>query len=311
MTSPSALSTKNTAVAMNRLLLLLPLALLVLQGCSRELDAGTTPVTPAVPVTLADVSEEVRAMPIRTSGRLSAKKEQKLSFKIGGLIAFMTAEEGVNVRQGALLAQLNTAEIDAQVLQAESAVAKAQRDLARAEGLLADSVATLEQVQDAGTALEVAEANLRIARFNRQYAVIRAPSSGKVLRRMAEDNELVAPGAPVYLFGADREGWVVRVGLADRDVVNVALGDEATMHFDAFPDSLLTGRVTEIASAADPFSGTFEVEVALENPSVPLRSGWNSMSSRMMRRICERPFLGGMNFSIWSVKKMTPILSLF
>ena len=40
-------------------------------------------------------------------------------------------------------------------------------------------------------------------------------------------------------------------------------------------------------------------------------SGLKSINSRMIYRICLRPFLGGINFSILSEKKITPILSLF
>ena len=45
--------------------------------------------------------------------------------------------------------------------------------------------------------------------------------------------------------------------------------------------------------------------------SVDLLWGVKSNSSRMIRKICLRPFFGGMNFSILSEKKITPILSLF
>ena len=40
-------------------------------------------------------------------------------------------------------------------------------------------------------------------------------------------------------------------------------------------------------------------------------SGWKSINSRIIYKICLRPFLGGINFSIRSEKKITPILSLF
>ncbi len=45
--------------------------------------------------------------------------------------------------------------------------------------------------------------------------------------------------------------------------------------------------------------------------SVPVLSGVKSISSLIMNRMCFRPFFGGMNFSILSEKKITPILSLF
>ena len=45
--------------------------------------------------------------------------------------------------------------------------------------------------------------------------------------------------------------------------------------------------------------------------SVLVSSGWKSISSRMIYKICFFPFWGGINFSILSEKNTTPILSLF
>lgn len=265
---------KNAALVLWSVVTLAGLSLIV-SGCGRDVDAGTaTPAEQPVNVFVKNIAAEKRALPIRTSGRLSTKAEVRLSFKIGGLVDRVFVDEGQRVKKGALLARLNLAEIDAQVVQAKSGLEKAKRDKDRAEGLYADSVATLEQVQDARTAVEIAEANLKIASFNRAHAEIFAPSSGRILNRAAEAGELVGPGQPIYLFGANREGWVVRVGLADQDIVKVAVGDSAKLSFDAYPDELFEGRVTEVADAADPMSSTFEVEIAITDPAGLLKSGF-------------------------------------
>jgi multidrug efflux pump subunit AcrA (membrane-fusion protein) len=57
---------------------------------------------------------------------------------------------------------------------------------------------------------------------------------------------------------------VVRVALADRDAVRVRLGDRATARFDAWPGREFNGRITELAAAADPMTGTYGVEITLE-----------------------------------------------
>lgn len=244
-------------------------------GCGQDVDAGAKAANTApVNIYVKDVSKEKRALPVRSSGRLATKAEVRLSFKIGGYIDQIFVDEGRRVKKGTRLARLNLAEIDAQVVQAKSGVEKATRDLDRAEGLYKDSVATLEQVQDARTALDVATASLEIANFNRSYAEINAPASGRILKRTAEAGELVGPGQPIYLFGADRGGWVVRVGLADQDIVKLAMGDSASLSFDAYPGEQFKGAVTELADAADPMSGTFEVEIAVKDPRSLLKSGF-------------------------------------
>jgi RND family efflux transporter MFP subunit len=153
------------------------------------------------------------------------KSESKLSFKTGGIIQNIMVDEGQSVRKDQLLAQLNLEEIQSQVKQAELALSKAERDYERAGNLYRDSVATLEQYQNAGTALEVARSNASIAHFNLQFSSIHAPADGKILKRIAEPNEIIAPGHPVFLFAATGSNWVVRANLTDRDIVRVSIRD--------------------------------------------------------------------------------------
>jgi len=68
----------------------------------------------------------------------------------------------------------------------------------------------------------------------------------------------------VLVVGGNGRGWVVRTGLADRDVVRVHPGDTVQVRFDAWPEQAFTGQVSNISSAADPATGTFQVEVRVE-----------------------------------------------
>ena len=205
-------------------------ALLIGCGASADPPAESAPA-PRVEVATATI--RTQALPIRTSGRLASKAEIPLSFKIDGVIDRILVDEGTAVREGQRLAQLNLSEIDARVMEATAALEKAERDLARAERLHRDSVATLEDVEDARTAVDVAAARQQVARFNRQYAVIEAPAAGRILRRHAEAGEVMAPGRPMLTLGASSRGWIVRAGIAARDVVRLALGDSAQVTFDA------------------------------------------------------------------------------
>jgi RND family efflux transporter MFP subunit len=230
-----------------------------LAACAASTAAPPPAAAPPIAVTTAQVRRIDRARPIVATGVLSAKAEVKASFKIGGLIASLTVDEGARVKRGQVLGALQATEIDAGVEQARQAVHKAERDLARAKVLLEGKAATREQVDDATTGVEVARAQLRAAQFNRDHAVIRAPADGRVLRRLAEAGELVAPGQPIFLLSGD--GWVVRAGLADRDIVRVHDHDPASLTFGAWPDRPLTAHVSELASAATPPVMTYEVEL--------------------------------------------------
>jgi RND family efflux transporter MFP subunit len=108
----------------------------------------------------------------------------------------------------------------------------------------------------------VAEEGLRIARFNQQYAQIRATENGTILRKLMNEGEYAGAGAPVFfLSGTAGSDWVIRFGVADKDWARIKKGDKATVQLDAYPGKHFSGIVSEIAQGADPLSGTYEVEV--------------------------------------------------
>jgi multidrug efflux system membrane fusion protein len=227
-----------------------------------------------IPVRTEIVKEQMVSFPVHTTGRLSAKTESRLSFKTGGIIQKFYVEEGQIVNRDQLLASLNLSEIQPRARQAELALQKAERDFKRAKNLYEDSVVTLEQFQDAQTALEVTRANANIAKFNLTYSEIRAPSAGKILKRVSEVNEIVGPGQPVFLFASTESAWVVRAALTDKDIVNIRMDDSATVSFDAYPDRKFKCHVSEIGTIADPYTGTYEVELHLDEQPETLATGF-------------------------------------
>lgn len=231
-------------------------------GCARR--ASGSAGTPTHTVRVTAVANAALDDTLRATGLLTPKDEARLSFKIGGLIESIRVEEGQSVKAGEVLAVLKPTEINASLEQARQATGKAQRDLERGNALLADGVASLEQVQDLNTAFQVASAAQRSAEFNAAHARIVATVDGVVLRKLAEADETVQAGQTVVVLGGANRGWIVRLGLADRDVVRVRVGDAARVEFDAWPGRNFDGRVGNIASAADPGTGTFTVEVQLD-----------------------------------------------
>ncbi|MEP6731502.1 MAG: efflux RND transporter periplasmic adaptor subunit [bacterium] len=238
-------------------------ALLLVAAC--RTDAPHTIEKAPVAVRTQPVELSALARPVTGTGVIAARDEFPLGFKIGGVVARVYVREGDVVRAGQLLAELDLREIDAAVEKTRSALAKTERDRARAQALWADSLAPLAQLQDATTAVELARADVQSTGMNRRYATILAPTAGRVLRRAAEPGQMVAVGAPVVVIGGSTGGTVVRVGLTDRDVVRVHVGDAATLRLDAFPDRVTSGHVRQLAGAATAGTGTYMVEVMLDD----------------------------------------------
>ncbi|MFK8006171.1 MAG: efflux RND transporter periplasmic adaptor subunit [Saprospiraceae bacterium] len=226
-------------------------------------------------VRIETVEAKTKPIPIQAIGRLGSDTELKLSFKIGGFISSLKAKEGDYVRKGSLLGTVRTNEIDAQVLKAERAVQKASRDLDRVKKMFADSVATAENIDDLTTLLQVSEADLEVAKFNQKYAKIISPVNGRVIRRLAEPNELVSPGQPILMIASSQGStYVMKVSLSDKDVNRVKMKSQAEVDFDAFPNEVFSGKVSNIAESADPMTGTFEVEISIDAKKKRLRNGY-------------------------------------
>jgi RND family efflux transporter MFP subunit len=246
----------------------------VMSGCrsSATQEKHVQGVSP-LPVEVMRVERRILQIPLRETGQLTAKSQVKLSFKTGGIIARVTVDDGATVKKGDLLASLDLSEIEAHVEEARLAYRKALRDYRRVYNLYRDSVATLEQLEHIRTARDIAYNNLRIARFNLKHSVIRAPADGKILRRLAESGEMIAPGYPVLLFASTDKAWVVRCHVPDRDIVRIGPADSAVVHFDAWPGRRFSGAVTATGTAADPYTNTWEVEITLDPSDLQLVTG--------------------------------------
>ena len=279
------------------------LSTLIAAGCgdSKAADlSGQASELPHVETVAAELIEY--APEVFGTGRLASREESKLSFKTGGIVSRIHVREGQQVRRGQLLAELDLDEIEAQTQQASLgvqqagitlsnarlALERAERDYRNVQGLFADSVATLEQMEDAElqlrnarnqleaaqTGLAFSEKNQTVADFNLKYSSITAPANGTILMKLAEVNELVGPGTPVFLFGSKEKAQVIRVSITDKDVIHVKLGDRATVEFDAYPGETFPAEVREIASMADPYTNTYEVELEIDPAGKILLSGF-------------------------------------
>ncbi|MGB8170453.1 MAG: efflux RND transporter periplasmic adaptor subunit [Chthoniobacteraceae bacterium] len=259
-----------------KLSIFLPVAVsatLVLTSCRDPKTAVAATKTAPIAVETIQVKWSEESTPVTAPGLLARTLEADLSFKTGGVISEVNVRSGDEVRGGQVLGALRLEELDAALAQAESTLNKAHRDLERAKSLFTAKIDTLENRQNAESQVEQAEAGVRAARFNRQTAVLTAPASGRILARFAEPGEIAATGRKIVRFASDSEGWLVRVGLAQREVARIQIGNEAAVSFTGLPEPL-RARVARIAEEAEAASRTTLVELRLASlpPSI-LRSG--------------------------------------
>ncbi len=244
-------------------------------GCSPQKEAREeTSDKVALAVNTTTVENHTFHETVSSSGMLTSKSEIKLAFKTGGMIRKSYVNEGQYVKAGQLLAELDLSEIEAQVNQARIGFEKAKRDYERAESLHREEAVTRTTLNDAKSGLDIATQTLNAAEFNQKLSRIYAPVSGRILMKMAEQGELIGPFSPMFILGTGEQAYVVNVGLTDRDIVKISLGDKAEVTLDAYPGETFEGKVTQIAQMITPSTGTYGIEVEISARGKKLIAGF-------------------------------------
>lgn len=257
----------------NSLLFFLIISLFMSCGKKKELTKALIE-DDIVAVRLANVSQANSTETLKASGLVASLEEARLSFKTGGIIEKIYVKEGQNVRKGQLLATLNLTEINAQVQQATESVQKSERDLKRVTNLYRDSVATLEQVQNLTTSLNLVKQSLEIASYNQGYSKIYASANGVIVKKLMNEGELASSGIPVFFMNASGvNDWVIKVGIADKDWTRLHTGDRATVSLDAFPTIIFTALVSNLSQGADQNSGLYQAELKLNTQGKKMATG--------------------------------------
>ncbi len=259
----------------NRLYLLTALFSILLMGCSNKEHSTSLADSEIIPVKTMALSKQTVQRPIFTSGQFTTDDEAYLGFKTGGVIDRIFVKEGDAIRKGQLLATLNLGEIKSMVQQAQTGYDKALRDHERVTRLHQDSVATLEQLQNTRSALELAREQLAIARFNLNYSEIRAQNNGFVLRKLASEGQIAGPGTPVLQTnGAGRGNWLLKVAVSDHEWAMIQPGDKATLAVDLYPGQNYQAHVYSKSEGVDPYTGTFSIHLKpASSPTITIANG--------------------------------------
>lgn len=249
------------------------LCALLLAGCGT--DSPTEP--PATndkvfPVALATVANAPANAVVTVAGTVRYRYETPLGFTTAGKIAAVRFEEGDAVKAGALLAELDTTSVRADLDSAKAELDRARAEYQRFGSLFDKGWITRGQLERAEANARAAEARVSAAGFASSTARIIAPSSGTILARTAEPGQVVMAGTQVLLLGEASGGLVLRAPVIDSDLTRLKPGMPAEVRIDALPQGSLSGTISEIDGRANPGTGAFEVTIAL--PADPaLRSG--------------------------------------
>lgn len=259
---------------MRRLLLLL--AILLVGGIAAWLRFG---LPPRVAIALATQGTALEA--VYATGTVEPEQWARIGPAIRGRLTEVLVEEGRRVTEGQPLARLDDRQARSAATEAEARARFATEDLARTRTLVARDIsarATLERAErDAQAARAFADAaNQRLDDY-----VVRAPTSGLVLRRDAEVGEVVDTPAALFWVGEPRP-LRITAEVDEEDIARIAPGQRALLRADAFPGRAMTAEVAQITPKGDTVRKAYRVRLALPDDT-PLRIGMTVEANIVLR----------------------------
>jgi RND family efflux transporter MFP subunit len=198
------------------------------------------------------------------------KLQAVIEAKVSGRITRLPVTVGQSVKQGDVLVELATQEVQAKLDQANAAFRQAELDFSRVGNLRKQNAATQSEFDAAQARYNVAKAAVAEAEALSGYAKIPAPFDGVVARKLADEGDLAMPGKPLLELEG-RAGLRLVADVPSQLASHVLPQAKLTVRLDTLSDAI-TGTVAEISPAADPISRTVRVKVDLpESPD--LRTG--------------------------------------
>ena len=223
---------------------------------------GSAPVT-AVPVEVVEILPGAISAFIETNGTLEAEREVDIVARTGGPLVALNTEEGVRVRAGDVLAQIDEAESRAQLEIARVALQDAELVFNRAKASLENAIVSQEVYDTALSALESARAQVSGSEIQLGYTRITAPFDGLIIQRSVKFGETVTAGQQLFRISDFDPLWCT-IGVPERDLTRLSIGQPAIIEVEAFPERTFRGRVLRISPVVDSATGTIRVTLEVD-----------------------------------------------
>jgi RND family efflux transporter MFP subunit len=242
------------------------------------------------------------------TGYVVARHSSDVGVKVGGRLARLGFEEGTRVRRGQVIAEIEHADVSAQLEASRRAVAEAEaqlgqataardedvRNVERQRQLAKDGITTTQtltaaestalvsaaKVTAATAAIASARARVKVAEEALENTNVRAPFDGVVIKKRAEAGETVSPfgvqgqasqeGGAIATI-ADLSELEVQTEVSENTVAKLTPGMPAAVTLQAYQDHPYRGRLRQIFPSADRAKSIVEVRVTILDADVKVK----------------------------------------
>ena len=251
-------------------------ALAALSACNNDGSAAQVkdakPAASAVPVEVAKAARGSISASYSGTAALVADHEAQVTSKASGVLMKLFVEEGMTVKEGQLLAELDDAPAAAKLAQAEAQMHKADATFAYAEQSIKKNLIAKRDYDQANFDMLTQRAAYQSAKLELAYTRIVAPVSGVIAERSVKLGNLIQVNQNMFrIVGMDPLQAVLNV--PERQLGILKTGQTVQLEADALAGQKFTGNILRVAPVVDAASGTFRVTCEFHDKSGALKPG--------------------------------------
>ncbi|WP_158624822.1 efflux RND transporter periplasmic adaptor subunit [Gynurincola endophyticus] len=242
----------------------------ILAACKQT--PGADAVSPrTIPVITYTVQYDSVQSALQLSGNIDANTTVKLGFLVAGKIQQFGWNEGDRISKGQLVAQLDPANYQIAKEMADVQVKQVEDEFQRIKILHERNSVSESDFKKVEYTLQSALTQQKLQQKNLTDTRLYAPITGVVLKKLSENGEIVSTGYPIVVL-ADINKVKVNAYLPETQLQDVRIGQTATVSISALGETF-TGKVKEIAGAAEATTRAFTIRIEIDNPQLKIKPG--------------------------------------
>jgi len=214
---------------------------------------------------------------IELASTVISDNEKFITSRFMGFVKELQVSEGSTVKQGDLLYQIDTTDIDAKKTQAQMQVSMYQtqfetvkRNYERFQRLFEKGLVSKAQVEE----LEMNYNNLKdmvsiakaqVAEVNNQYKYLKitAPNDGVITKKMIKVGEMAIPGMPALVL-TDLSDLKITTEVSESDLFKITKNQEVTILIPSINFTSI-GHIESIIPSSNPMTHTFMVKISFQS----------------------------------------------
>ena len=246
-----------------------------------------SPLRQRVTVQAASMDNVQRQLAAPAAVEAEPSRMAKIAPPLTGRVVKLFVHFGDSVKPGDPLFTLDSPDLvsaQSDYLKAKSALAQAERNLARQKDLKEHGIGAQRELEQAQTDRDTAESEvertttrLRLLRVGPGTVggplTVTSPIAGRVIDLSTAPGQFQNDPATVLMIVADLSTVWLTANVQEKDIRRVKQGDEADATFAAYPSDKFTGSVLFVGDLLDPDTRTIKVRVAFQNPEFRLKPG--------------------------------------